>query len=93
MRIENRAVKISKRAAVSQTRKLASMFSRFDSPKMIKNKSSIISPQEVLEGMVKAFSVLLDTKHKKDCLQALNEDIEKKYKGVSRKLINADRGK
>lgn len=84
--------KISKREAISSIKKIASMLSRFNVPISKRNDievdsdNQIITHMQLLEQLCTGFEVPLKSNYRKECLKALNDVIEKKYKGISRNL-------
>jgi|GEM_PF-4962800 len=84
--------KVTKREAISNTKKLASMLAKIHIPILKRNElemdvdNQIITPMEVLENIVKSFEFILKCKYKKECLEVLNNEIENRWKGESRRL-------
>ncbi|ADG92283.1 hypothetical protein Arnit_0618 [Arcobacter nitrofigilis DSM 7299] len=92
MQIKQNQIKISKREAVSTIKKTASMLARFHFPEVEKFNQElvpsqrIITPMMLLNQITLGFEYSLKSKYRKECLEALNSEIEKKWNGVSRIL-------
>lgn len=85
MKIYQNQIRISKREAVSTTKKIASMLAKVDAKRAyiqeIDIDDCLITPMKLLDETVSVLEFYLKSKYKKDCLKALNEVIEKKYHG------------
>jgi len=77
---------------VNEIKKIASMLSRFNVPISKRNDievdsdNQIITHMQFMEQICTGFELPLKSNYRKECLKVLNDVIEKKYKGESRKL-------
>ncbi len=94
MLIKNNKVEfnISKREAISNTKKIASLLARTHMPFSKRNEldidvdNQIVTSMQLLESIVSSLEFVLKCKHRKECLDVLNSEIEKNWKGTSRRL-------